>query len=148
METNDTYTAKVESGNWPKDCSVPLDEAFKDARGIIQNLILRPCTSVAVIHSSACTLRANHYHKTDWHYAYVISGKVLYFERPVGFTEVPDPRCFRPGEMFFTPPMTEHCMAFPIETVIVTMAKNIRSHENHEFDLVRVDFVKPENLGW
>lgn len=148
METNDSYTSKVESGDWPGDSSVPLDAPFVDARGTIQNLILKPCTSVAVIHSSARTLRANHYHRTDWHYAYVVSGEVLYFERPVGSAEAPKPRRFGPGKMFFTPPMVEHCMAFPVETVIVTMAKNVRSHESHESDVVRVNLVKPEDLGW
>ncbi len=77
METNDSYTAKVESGEWPEDCSVPLDPPFKDHRGLIQNLILKPCTSVAVITSGPRTLRANHYHKTDWHYSYVVSGEVM-----------------------------------------------------------------------
>lgn len=148
METNDSYTSKVESGDWPGDCSVPLDEAFRDARGTIQNLILRPCTSVAVISSAPRTIRANHYHRTDWHYAYVVSGEVLYFERPVGSSEAPKPRRFGPGEMFFTPPMVEHCMAFPVETTFVTMAKNVRSHESHEADVVRVDFVRPDHLGW
>lgn len=145
---NDTYTEMVEEGRWPEDCSVPLDSPFQDPRGTIQNLILRPCSSVAVITSRARTLRANHYHRTDWHYAYVVSGQILYFERTVGTLEIPEPRRFGPGEMFFTPPMVEHCMAFPEDTVFVTMARNVRSHDSHESDLERVDFIRPGTLGW
>ena len=148
METNGSYTFRVEAGDWPEDCSVPMDAPFKDSRGEIQNLILRPCTSVAIINSAPRTIRANHYHRTDWHYAYVVSGEVLYFERPVGSEGIPEPKRFGPGTMFFTPPMVEHCMAFPVDTVFVTMAKNVRSHESHEADVVRVEFVKPSDLGW
>ena len=148
METNDSYTTKVDAGEWPDDCAVPLDDPFEDGRGAIQNLLLKPMTSIAVITSKEGTLRANHYHKTDWHYAYVVSGCVLYFERQIGDPSVPEPKEFRAGEMFFTPPMVEHCMAFPEDTIFITAAKNVRSHESHEADLVRVSFVSPEDLGW
>ena len=40
--------------------------------------------------------------------------------------------------MFFTPPMVEHAMFFPVESTFITFAKNRRDHENHESDLVRV----------
>lgn len=147
-ETNESYTSKVDRGEWPSDTSVPLDDPFTDERGVIQNLLLKPMTSLAVITSKEGSLRANHYHKTDWHYSYVVSGCVLYFEREIGASEIPKPVEFRAGDMFFTPPMVEHCMAFPEDTVIVTAAKNVRSHESHEADLVRVSFVGPKDLGW
>lgn len=147
METNDSYTSKVENGEWPEGSSVPLDPPFTDHRGTIQNILLKPVTSLAVISSKAGTTRANHYHRTDWHYAYVISGRVLYYERDVGSQLKPDPVEFLPGSLFFTPPMREHCMAFPEDTVILTAARNVRSHESHESDLVRVRFIEPGDLG-
>lgn len=143
---NDTYTEMVNNGEWPSDSAVPLDTPFINENGVIQNLVLKPMTSVAVITSKSGTMRANHYHKTDWHYAYVISGSILYFERSVGDKGIPEPRLFKAGEMFFTPPMKEHTMVFPEETIFVTMAKNVRSHESHEADLVRVEFITPEKL--
>lgn len=143
---NDTYTKMVNNGEWPSDSAVPLDTPFINENGVIQNLVLKPMTSVAVITSKSGTMRANHYHKTDWHYAYVISGSILYFERSVGDKGIPEPRLFKAGEMFFTPPMKEHTMVFPEETIFVTMAKNVRSHESHEADLVRVEFITPEKL--
>ncbi len=138
---NNAYTSMVDNGKWPDDSLVPLDTPFINENGSIQNLVLKSLTSVAVITSRMGTMRANHYHKTDWHYAYVISGSILYFERSVGSTEIPEPRSFKTGEMFFTPPMKEHTMVFPEETTFVTMAKNVRSHESHEADLVRVEFI-------
>lgn len=144
---NNTYTEMVNNGEYPDDSTVPLDTPFVNENGIIQNLVLKPMTSVAVITSNKGTMRANHYHKTDWHYAYVVSGSILYFERSVGSKEIPEPRLFKAGEMFFTPPMKEHTMVFPEETIFVTMAKNIRSHESHEADLVRVEFITPDRLN-
>ncbi len=143
-ELHAMYTRAVDERRFPLSPAVPLPEPFSDERGEIQNLILRHVQSVAAIRSARGSVRANHYHKTDWHYAYVVSGRVLYFERPVDSAEVPEPRSFGPGEMFFTPPGREHAMLFAEETVIVTLAKNVRSHAEHEADLVRVSFITPE----
>jgi dTDP-4-dehydrorhamnose 3,5-epimerase-like enzyme len=142
--TNDEYTSSVDRGEWPDDRRVPLDEPFRNASGSIQNLVLKPMTSVAAIESAAGTVRSNHYHLTDWHYIYVASGSLAYLERPVGSSEIPHPVVFRKGEMFFTPPMAEHAIVFLEDTLIITMAKNVRSHESHEADLVRVSFLTPE----
>jgi hypothetical protein len=141
---HDSYTKSVDEGSWPASPRVPLPSPFVDARGGIQNVLLRPCRSVAFITSTHGSVRANHYHRTDWHYAFVVRGRVLYFEREIGATEIPKPRIFITGECFFTPPMREHAMLFDTDTEIVTMAKNARDHESHESDVVRVEFVTPE----
>jgi len=143
---HEAYTAAVDSGIWPNERFVPLPQPFINDSGVIQNLILRPVTSVAVITSKADTIRANHYHKTDMHYAYIISGRITYFERKIGDIEIPKPQIFLAGQMFFTPPMMEHAMYFPIETTFITMARNVRSHESHESDLVRVSFITKDMI--
>ncbi len=138
---NEEFTAQVEAGKWPKAVLVPLDNNFEDARGVIQNLVLAPMSSAAIITSKKGTIRANHYHKTDWHYAYVISGAIDYYHRPAGSTASPEKLTIRAGQMFFTPPLVEHTMVFPEDTVFLTLAKNVRTHDNHESDLVRVKLV-------
>lgn len=143
MTENQKYTALVEDMIRPQSPTVPLDDSFEDSRGIIRNLLLTPITSVAEIVSKKGSVRANHYHKTDWHYAYVAKGEVLYFERPIGSIEIPEPIRYAPGKMFYTPPNVEHAMLFAEDSVIFTFAKNVRSHANHESDLVRVGFVTP-----
>ncbi len=150
QKSHDAYWNAVEAGSWPASRRVPLPEAFRNASGEIRNLSLRPVTSVASIFSLAGSTRANHYHKTDWHFTYVVSGSVVYFERPVGSVSKPLDadvymEVFHAGEMFFTPPMVEHCMLFASDSVIVTLAKNVRSHESHESDVVRVSFVSKED---
>lgn len=137
--SNREYTSLVSIGSWPEDRIVPLPTPFVDSRGKIQNVLLSPINSVVVIESKAGSVRANHYHKTDWHYCYVVSGKILYLERPVGSSDVPDPKVMGPGNLFFTPPMVEHAMVFTEDTVFLTLSRNVRTHEAHEEDLVRVD---------
>lgn len=144
MLTNKDYTLAVEQEKWPDDSWVQPGLAFIDHRGQISNLLHTPITSVARIVSARGSVRANHYHKTDWHYAFVESGRVLYFEREIGSAEIAAPSEFVAGKMFFTPPMKEHAMLFAEDSVIYTFARNVRSHENHEADLVRVDFVTSE----
>jgi hypothetical protein len=138
---NRDYVEQVTQGDFPKSSVVPLDDYFSDFRGSINNLLLSPINSVARITSQRGTIRANHYHLTDWHYAFVESGELYYFEREIGSDIVPDPQKIMPGTMFFTPPNVEHAMLFTRDTVFFTFARNIRSHESHESDLVRVSFV-------
>lgn len=142
--THDEYTIAVDEGRWPTDPRVPLPESFKNEAGEIQNLLLKPARSVAAIRSVRGAVRANHFHNTDWHYTYVASGRVLYFERALGATEIPKPHVFEAGEVFFTPPNREHAMLFAEDSLIVTIAKNARDHESHESDVVRVTFITPE----
>lgn len=124
---------------FPRDPDVPLDQPFINDSGTIQNILLGQTNSVAVIHSKANTVRANHYHKTDWHYAYVISGMVDYVWRE-RIPEAPiHHRRYEAGTSFFTPPLIDHAMAFPVDTVIVTCARLLRNHEKHESDVVRLE---------
>jgi dTDP-4-dehydrorhamnose 3,5-epimerase-like enzyme len=140
---NREYTALVEKGQFPEDPTVPLDEPFVNGAGSIVNLITEKFTHAALITSRRGSVRANHYHKTDWHYALVLSGAIRYFWRPVGSRERPLSKTYTAGRMFFSPPLVEHAMYFNENTRFITFAKNERSdHATHEADLVRVPLVK------
>ena len=62
-----------EQARWPKDVIVPIAERFADERGEIFPLSDLTMDSAVMISSKKGTVRANHYHKTDWHLCYVIS---------------------------------------------------------------------------
>jgi mannose-6-phosphate isomerase-like protein (cupin superfamily) len=122
---------------------IPLPQAFEDARGRIQTLVDGGIQSVQVITSKANTVRANHFHKTDSHYMYVVSGSMKYYHRPAGDRSSPEMVLVRPGEMVFTPPMVEHAVEFPEETVFLNLTGKTREQKSYEDDLVRVEVVKP-----
>ena len=76
---------------WPAHGVVKLEKPFVDGRGSIKPLVDIMMKSAVMTDSKAGSLRANHYHKTDWHYCYVIFGRIEYFHRPTGSDE--DPEC-------------------------------------------------------
>lgn len=122
-------------------CIVPLPGAFADSRGVIQNLVEQPCGGVGIITTKAGSRRSAHWHREDWHYLYIDSGKVRYRERKVGTTTVVEVT-LGPGQMVFTGPNTEHYMEFLEDTKMISISKLSRQHDVHEADLVRVDWLE------
>jgi dTDP-4-dehydrorhamnose 3,5-epimerase-like enzyme len=57
-----------EQSLWPKNVIVSPEDAFIDERGSIQPLVDLPMKSCVIINSKKNSIRANHYHKTDWHF--------------------------------------------------------------------------------
>lgn len=137
--TNKEYTKAVESEQYPADPSVPLGSKFEDERGVIQNLLLTPLNSIGIIESKAGTIRSQHYHKIGSHYLYVLSGRMEYSERYINGSNVVH-RIVGPGEMIFTGPQRIHITKFIEDTVLLSMSKASKEHEDHEADLVRVKF--------
>jgi quercetin dioxygenase-like cupin family protein len=135
--------SEQERSGWPKTVKVPLEKAFADVRGAIQPLLDMTMESCVLIDSKKGTVRANHYHKTDWHYCYVLSGEIEYYHRPVGSSAKPEREVIHAGELFFTPPMVEHAMIFPQDTVFLTLGRNSRTQEVYEADVVRVPPINP-----
>lgn len=123
------------------DPIVPVEKEFGDARGSIRPLADEEMKSAVLITSKKGSIRANHYHKTDWHYCYVISGSIDYYFRPVGSQQPPKHVIVKTGQIFFTPPMIEHAMCFPEDTAFVCLGRNSRAQEVYEADVVRVDVV-------
>ena len=135
-----------EKAAWSKEPMVSLEAPFTDDRGKIQPLVDLMMKSAVMIESKKGSLRANHYHKTDWHYCYVISGCIEYYHRPTGSTDEPECLRVKGGEMVFTPPMVDHGMKFPEDTVFLTLSRNPRDQESYEADVVRVDMLNAEGL--
>ena len=132
---------KEEKQSWPQEVIVPLPQPFTDRRGGIQPLVDATMESCVLISSKKGTLRANHYHKTDWHYCYVLSGSIEYHHRPHGGAGEPDMVTIKSGQLFFTPPMVDHAMAFPEDTVFLTLGRNSRRQEVYEADVERIELI-------
>jgi dTDP-4-dehydrorhamnose 3,5-epimerase-like enzyme len=135
-----------EKATWPATPLVELEKPFVDVRGTIHPLVDRLMKSAVLIESKKGTLRANHYHKTDWHYCYVISGCIEYYHRPTGSSEEPECVVAQAGEMVFTAPLVDHGMVFPGDTVFLTLSRNPRDQATYEADVVRIDLLNPEGL--
>ncbi|HJO73048.1 MAG: cupin domain-containing protein [Rhodospirillales bacterium] len=131
-----------EKASWPDGVVVPLEEPFADDRGAIQPLVDADMKSCVLISSKKGTVRANHYHKTDWHYCYVLSGSIEYYHRPHGSDGEPEMVLIKSRQLFFTPPMVDHTMVFPEDTTFLTLGRNSRKQEVYEADVERIELVK------
>lgn len=117
---------------------VELEPAIFDDRGIIQPLVEAQIRSTLLISSKKGSIRADHYHLTDWHYLYVISGRMAYWHRPQGSTEPPQRTIVETGGMVFSPPLVEHRTDFLEDTVFITISRNPRDQDSYEADVRRV----------
>ncbi len=145
-ETQIDPVTEEERATWPDEAIVPLEKPFVDDRGAIQPLVDRMMKSAVMIESKKGSLRANHYHKTDWHYCYVLSGTIEYYHRPTGSDAEPEMLLVKEGQMAFTPPMVDHGMKFPEDTVFLTLSRNPRDQATYEADVVRIEMLDEQGL--
>ncbi len=129
--------------SWPKTVIVDLETSFDDERGSIQPLVDVKMKSSVLITSNVGSVRANHYHKTDWHYCYVLYGEISYYYRPHGSKEPTKKVIVKEGQLFFTPPMVEHAMVFEKKTKFITWGRNSRVQEVYESDVFRIPPINP-----
>ena len=135
-----------DEGMWPKAGLVNLDAAHSDDRGSIQSLVNFPMKNISLISSKKGVVRYNHYHLTDWHYMYVLSGSFDYYYRP--YSSDDELKCVRvkAGELIFTPPMEDHATVFLEDCDLLAMSRNPRDQETYEEDVRRVILVDPDSV--
>ena len=132
---------KKSLNNFPKKTKIQLSGEFTDNRGQILNISNNLFRSCILIKSKKNSIRANHYHKKDWHYCYVLNGKIEYYSRKVGSKRKPKKEIFIKGDFFFTPPMVEHAFYFPVNTSFIALGRGSRKRINYEKDTVRIKLI-------
>ena len=136
-----------DSSMWPTEGKVDLPPAHTDDRGSIQSLVNFPMKNLSLISSKKGTVRSNHYHLTDWHYMYVLSGSFDYYYRPSETNQEPAVIRVKAGEMVFTPPMEDHATVFLEDTQLLAMSRNPRDQATYEADVKRVILVDPAQVS-
>ena len=136
-----------DSSMWPTEGKVALPPAHSDDRGHIQSLVNFPMKNLSLIVSKKGTVRSNHYHLTDWHYMYVLSGSFDYYFRPSETDKTPTVVRVKAGEMVFTPPMEDHATVFLEDTQLLAMSRNPRDQEAYEADVKRVVLIDPAQVS-
>jgi len=117
----------------------------RDKRGIITEIIgvKKTFQSILLITSKKDSVRANHYHKHETHYLYLIKGKFKYTEKPAGEINHPSTsKTIKAGEIVITYPNTIHAMKFLADSVMVVFTTRPRNKRKYEADLVRVPLIK------
>ncbi len=121
------------------------DLRSEDDRGSITSIVDDNIKNVSIIKCNANSIRSNHYHLTDYHYMYVLSGEIDYFYKRI---ENHDVRYLRVKEKqnIFTPPLEIHATYFRVPTTLIVSSLNPRDTETYEKDTIRVEFVNHENI--
>ena len=101
--------------------------------------------SASLIVSKKNTWRANHYHKTDWHFIYVLDGAFEYYYRKTHSNEKIKKIIVKKNQLLFTGPLVDHAMLYTEETKILVLSKNPRDQKTYEEDTVRIDFMNDKN---
>lgn len=137
------YAEAVNKGQYPTHPEVIRLSAMVDYDKNNKNLfhpLEAKFKSGAVIGSSKGTVRANHYHEASHHYAYALSGRIEYYWRPLGSTALPQHAAFYPGDVFFSPPRTEHSLYFYENTKYITFSQKLPKYDRIE-DTVRLPHI-------
>ncbi|HOE69255.1 MAG TPA: cupin domain-containing protein [Candidatus Omnitrophota bacterium] len=119
-----------------------IDPAFVDARGEIYNLFEGDIGHVAYITSKKGSVRANHYHKKDIQYMYLISGAYETHCFPVGDPSRKQILNVRPGDIVKTPPMVAHAQKFTEDSVFLSLTTRMREEGKYEEDTIAISVIE------
>ena len=112
---------------------------FVDKRGFLKKIIDGNFSSCIEVKSKKGSVRANHYHKKDKHFVYIISGEILYFYRNRKKGAQTKYGLMKKGDLFFTPNMQEHMAYFTKSTHFLAFSTRKRTKFDYEKDLIRID---------
>lgn len=123
---------------------------FKDKRGAFYKLLDDGKTnikSILIITSRKGAVRANHWHKKDKHYCYMLSGKMRYSELLKDWMHpFNQPHweefILKKGEMVVSNPGRVHKMEFLEDSEMLVLSTRSRHQKDYEKDTVRINEKK------
>jgi oxalate decarboxylase/phosphoglucose isomerase-like protein (cupin superfamily) len=132
--------------NLPKESKLIRNELRNiDARGEILSIVDEKISNVSIITCAKSTIRSNHYHKKDFHFMYVLEGKIDYFYKSLE-NETIRYISVEVGDSIFTPCMEIHATFFPVTTKLIVSSGFPRDQKTYENDTVRVEFLNENNI--
>ncbi len=119
-----------------------IESACHDKRGDIYNIFEGRIEHVALITSKKGSVRANHYHKEDYQYIYLVSGA---FESHC--VDVRDPAKrqvlkVKAGDIVDTPPFIAHAQKFTEDSVFLALTTRQRESGKYESDTIAYQVIE------
>jgi uncharacterized RmlC-like cupin family protein len=128
------YFSEIDFNEYPK---IKFPQTFVDERGKICNLADGAIGDVALISSEKNSIRANHFHHSDWHITYLVQGNMTYSWSDTETSPIQSVRV-NAGEGIYTPPKVPHRMLFTNQSLMIAISRNSRTQDNYEKDTERV----------
>ena len=121
-------------------------KVFRDERGYLLKILDKGFSSCIEIFSKKGSIRANHYHKKDEHFCYVLKGEILFFYRNRKKRSKLNYKVMKKGDLFFTTYEQDHMAYFLKETHFLSYSSRKRSKIDYENDLVRLNMDKESKI--
>ena len=118
-----------------------IDAAFVDARGEIYNLFEGKLGHVALITSKKGSVRANHYHKQDHQYIYLVSGAYESHCCDIRTPEKKQVLKVKAGDIVETPPLIAHAQKFTQDSVFLAFSTRLREEGKYEDDTIAFQVI-------
>lgn len=115
---------------------------FKDERGEMSYLLdgKQKINGALLITCKKGSIRANHYHKKDTHYSYMLKGKMEYTYQKVRGDQKKT-IIVKEGDMVVSPPMVIHAMRFLEDSIFLALTTEERERKKYEKDTVRIKLI-------
>ena len=121
-------------------------KVFKDERGYLLKILDKGFSSCIEIFSKKGSIRANHYHKKDEHFCYILKGEILFFYRDRKKGSKLNYKVMKKGDLFFTTYDQDHLAYFLKTTHFLSYSSRKRSKFDYESDLVRLNMDKEKKV--
>ena len=121
-------------------------KVFKDERGYLLKILDKGFSSCIEIFSKKGSIRANHYHKKDEHFCYILKGEILFFYRDRKKGSKLNYKIMKKGDLFFTTYDQDHLAYFLKTTHFLSYSSRKRSKLDYENDLVRLNMDKEKKV--
>ncbi|OGW78996.1 MAG: hypothetical protein A2Z83_06695 [Omnitrophica bacterium GWA2_52_8] len=119
-----------------------IGPAFSDPRGDIYNIFEGRIEHIALITSKKGTVRANHYHKEDLQYIYLVSGAYESHCLDVRAPEKKQVLKVKPGDIVETPPYIAHAQKFTEDSVFLALTTRQREQGKYEQDTIAYQVIE------
>ncbi len=119
-----------------------IDSAFSDWRGEIYNLFEGQLGHVAFITSKKGSVRANHFHKEDRQYIYLVSGAYESYSCDIQNPKKKQVLQVKPGDIVETPPLIAHAQKFTEDSVFLAFSTRNRERGKYEDDTIAFSVIE------
>ncbi len=119
-----------------------IDPAVVDARGGISNVFEGKIEHIALITSKKGSVRANHYHKEDHQYIYLVSGAYESHSCDVANPQKKQVLKVKSGDIVYTPPLTAHAQKFTEDSVFLALSTRQRELGKYEQDTIAFQVIE------
>ena len=123
-----------------------IGRVYKDKRGFIKTILNYGFSACLEVTSKKGTIRANHYHKKDEHFCYILKGEILFFYRNRSKGSKLNYKVMKKGDLFFTTYNQDHLAYFLKNTHFLSYSSRKRTKIDYENDLVRLNMDKETKI--